>query len=197
MTDGVRPETSAFIRPHYPAAADPDRPDFYRTVLDLVISFSKTNGLRYWRRRRRRRGRLLSATPGWLLLMIHLVFAAFFPDACWLLLSVQTSEAAQRTRHGDASKQRELNEFNKITWVHKDRITHLYSLSATQDIFANYEHVQNNVLGREKIFFWLKMLSFGHVRPKPSPPTRRTCKLNVTRRRYLSSSPLQLHFEKN
>lgn len=47
MTDGVRPETSAFIRPHYPAAADPDRPDFYRTVLDLVISFSKTNGLRY------------------------------------------------------------------------------------------------------------------------------------------------------
>lgn len=47
MTDGVRPETSAFIRPHYPPAADPDSPDFYRTVLDLVISFSKMNGLRY------------------------------------------------------------------------------------------------------------------------------------------------------
>lgn len=83
MTDGARPETSAFIRPHYPPAADPDRPDFYRTVLDLVISFSKTNGLRYWGGR----GGLLSATPGWLLLMIHLVFRAC-PDTCWLLLSV-------------------------------------------------------------------------------------------------------------
>lgn len=53
MTDGVRPETSAFIRPHYPPAADPDRPDFYRTVLDLVISFSKTNG---WRCREGNKG---------------------------------------------------------------------------------------------------------------------------------------------
>ena len=80
-------------------------------------------------------GRLLSATPGWLLLMIHLVFGAFFPDACWLLLSVQTSEAAQTTRRRDASKQRELNEFNtmnKITWDHKGRTSHLYSLSATR-----------------------------------------------------------------
>lgn len=41
MTDGARPETDAFIRPHYPPAAHPDRPDFYRTVLDLVISFSQ------------------------------------------------------------------------------------------------------------------------------------------------------------
>lgn len=39
MTDGARPETSAFIGPHYPPAADPDGPDFYPTVLDLVISF--------------------------------------------------------------------------------------------------------------------------------------------------------------
>lgn len=54
MTDGARPETSGVIRPHYPPAADPDRPDFYRTVLDLVISFSKTNGWRYQERGRER-----------------------------------------------------------------------------------------------------------------------------------------------
>lgn len=39
MTDGTRPETSAFIGPHYQPAAEADRPDFYPTVLDLVISF--------------------------------------------------------------------------------------------------------------------------------------------------------------
>lgn len=39
MTDEARPETSTFIGPHYPPAADPDGPDFYPTVLDLVISF--------------------------------------------------------------------------------------------------------------------------------------------------------------
>lgn len=44
MTDGGRPETRAFIRPHYPPAADPDRPDFYQTVLDLVIQFDNHGG---------------------------------------------------------------------------------------------------------------------------------------------------------
>lgn len=39
MTDGTRPETSAFIGLHYQPAAEADRPDFYPTVLDLVISF--------------------------------------------------------------------------------------------------------------------------------------------------------------
>lgn len=39
MTDGTQPETSAFIGLHYQPAAEADRPDFYPTVLDLVISF--------------------------------------------------------------------------------------------------------------------------------------------------------------
>lgn len=87
MTDGAQPETSAFIRLHYPPAADPDRPDFYRTVLDLVISFSKTNGWRYREggggRGSRGRG-LIVCNPG---VIITYDPFSICPNTCWLLLS--------------------------------------------------------------------------------------------------------------
>lgn len=96
MTDGTRPETSAFIGPHYQPAAEADRPDFYPTVLDLVISFFQdewieiphvwgaVRGSDVWRK-------LWSGGLGWgwvrvLLLMIYSGFSFFSCSTCFLLV---------------------------------------------------------------------------------------------------------------